>query len=158
MTFFIHSKKFGRHEVIIDDEDWVKIKKFTWYILYNKNKNRSVKCVSTNDREGNIKLHKLVTGYKLTDHINGNPLDNRKSNLRDCSHAENMRNRGLHANNSSGFKGVSFHIKSNKFQVNIRIGGKPIYLGLYTHVKDAARAYNKAALKYHGEFARLNII
>ena len=90
------------------------------------------------------------------DHRNGNKLDNRKSNLRICSRSENQMNRGKQKNNTSGFKGVSQIKMNQKWVAYIKVNYKRIYIGCFLKKVDAARAYNMAALKYHGEFGLLN--
>lgn len=99
------------------------------------------------------------------DHINGDISDNRLSNLRCVSHAENMRNRSGNRESSSRYCGVCWNKNKNAWVSYIRIPntsgkgrGKMINLGKFSVEEDAARAYNIAAIKYHGEFARLNII
>jgi hypothetical protein len=93
-----------------------------------------------------------------TDHINGDGLDNRRDNLRVCNCAQNQRNRGKQNNNQSGLKGVSWHKKGKKWITQLKLNKKNIYLGLFKNKERAAVAYNEAATKYHGEFARLNEI
>lgn len=88
------------------------------------------------------------------DHINNNPLDNRKINLRICNRSQNLINRRLLGFNTSGFRGVSKF--RNKWQAYINYDRKRIHLGHFENKTDAAKAYNIAALKYHGEFVRLN--
>lgn len=89
--------------------------------------------------------------YEL-DHINGNVSDNRISNLREASRQENMKNRGLYANNSSGYKGVYF-MKSNKRWISAaRLNGKNNYLGAFKSALEASNAYQDFAKKHHGEF------
>jgi hypothetical protein len=92
------------------------------------------------------------------DHINGNSLDNRMSNLRSCTHQQNRCNSKLSSNNSTGFKGVDYMKSKEKFRARIKYQYKEIHLGLFEYAEDAALAYNDAAITYFGEFARLNII
>jgi len=93
-----------------------------------------------------------------TDHINHDKLDNRRENLRICTTSQNMRNRGKQANNTSGYKGVFWSIPAKKWRAQITVMKKSIHLGLFTTPKEAAKVYNKAAIKHFGEFARLNIV
>lgn len=109
----------------------------------------------------NLRLHRFVLSAKKgesIDHVNHDTLDNRKENLRRCSHAENNWNKGLTALNTSGFKGVYFHKASKKYMARIKVYGKTYYLGIFDDVKDAVLAYNKSAMKLHGVFAKLNIV
>lgn len=91
------------------------------------------------------------------DHINGNKADNRITNLRVASGSENLRNRGKPANNTSGYKGVSWIARYRKWQATIKFDGKNKYLGRFATREEAADAYGKAALQHHGEFANLDL-
>jgi len=90
------------------------------------------------------------------DHINGNGLDNRRCNLRICSHSENQHNGSPYVGCSSRFKGVHWRKDRRKWQTSIRNAGKPIYLGYFTDEAEGARAYDRAARELFGEFARVN--
>lgn len=107
-------------------------------------------------------LHRLILNVSdsknLVDHINGNPLDNREINLRKCNNQQNCSNRGKQANNTSGYKGVTWNKKVSKWKAQIMYMRDSIYLGTFTCKHEAAKAYNKAARKYHKEFAYQNII
>jgi hypothetical protein len=93
----------------------------------------------------------------LVDHQNSNPLDNRRANLRLATHAQNMHNRQkIQKKTSSRFVGVCFEKQKQRWIVYITNLRKRIYLGRFKNEIDAARAYDRAALKYFGEFARLN--
>lgn len=88
------------------------------------------------------------------DHINGVRHDNRFSNLRVASNAQNMHNIGKYENNTSGYKGVSWHKAAQKWCAQIKVNGKRIYLGIYESAELAHKAYQDFALKVHGEFYR----
>jgi len=110
-----------------------------------------------------IKLHQLILKVKpgkIVDHMDGDPFNNTRDNLRECNSIENGRNRSHNSNSTTGFKGVYWKDANNAYQVSIgvRIKSKKknLYIGLFKNKLDAAKAYNEAALKYHGEFARLN--
>lgn len=104
-------------------------------------------------------LHREVNGTPagyLTDHINNDKLDNRRENLRTATDTENNLNRRQRTDNTSGFRGVSFHKATKKWQAAIACKRKWKSLGYFATREDAARAYDAAALQLHGEFARLN--
>lgn len=91
----------------------------------------------------------------FVDHINGNPSDNRITNLRLATCTENQQNRGKSKNNTTGFKGVSRH--RDGWQALISVSGKNKFLGRFATREEAAAVYNKAALHHHGEFARIDL-
>ena len=101
-------------------------------------------------------LMKPEPGYEV-DHISGNKLDNRRKNLRICSHQQNMFNQRIRCTNSSGYQGVSYHKKAEKYEAYISRDGKKIYLGLFISAEAAAAARDCAASKLYGEYANLNI-
>ena len=83
-------------------------------------------------------------------------LDCRKSNLRICDNSQNHANRKAQANNTSGYKGVGWDLFNKKWVAQIMVNQKNKKIGRYDVKEDAARAYDKAAIEYFGEFARLN--
>jgi len=91
-----------------------------------------------------------------TDHEDHDGLNNRRENLRPASASEQGYNKGTSADSTTGFKGVHFHKQQKNFHARITVNGKRHELGQFNTVPDAARAYNEAAKKYHGEFAVLN--
>lgn len=103
-------------------------------------------------------MHRLIMNAQKgeqVDHINHDTLDNRKSELRFCSYAQNQYNQGRRSNNTSGCKGVSLHKPSGKWQAQIALNGKTIHLGLFATKEEAYTAYCNAALELHGEFSKV---
>ena len=100
-------------------------------------------------------IWRMVTGDSPTeiDHINGDCADNRWSNLRLATHAENGRNRKIHRNNRSGIKGAWWNKRMGKWQSAVRLLGEKHHLGSFDTKKEAAEAYRQASAKLHGKFA-----
>lgn len=140
---------------LVDDEDYAEISKFKWHSSHGyaqAGKKVSGKWVM-------IYLHRVVNmtpAGMYTDHINGNKLDNRRGNLRTCTKSQNSMNRGATKQNRNGIKGVSYISSRRKWGVQIEYGGKSKRIGYFDSSNEALLAYNIAAKKYHGEFARLN--
>ena len=103
-----------------------------------------------------LRLHRLIMQpdpHELVDHRNRDPFDNRRANLRIANKSTNGMNRGAQANNTSGYKGVSFHVKTGKWRSSITVKKKTKYLGLLLTPELAYAAYCQAAAEIHGEFS-----
>jgi len=110
---------------------------------------------------GSILLHRFIAGAPMgviVDHKNGDTLNCRRSNLRPATPGESSRNGGMRRNNTSGYKGVSWHKQAGKWHAYITVDWKRRSLGVFDTKESAARAYNDAARQLHGAFARLNEI
>lgn len=107
------------------------------------------------------KMHRLIIdapkGMEV-DHINGNKLDNRVSNLRVCTKSQNQCNRGAPSDGKSKYKGVCWFKITGSWKADISVNKKRTFLGYFDSEIDAAEAYNKAAIELHGEFAKTNSI
>jgi len=140
---------------LVDDEDWEQLARFKWQVLHGhythyaqRMQNTPYKRVFRMHRE----LLRPPTGMTV-DHINGNGLDNRRSNLRLASYSQNQQNKKSKIH-SSQFKGVSWHKKKKKWEGRIRLG-RLRHLGYFASEMEAALAYDAAALESFGEFALL---
>jgi hypothetical protein len=135
---------------IVDADDLPMVEGITFRVRENRS-------VEYKERGKTRLLHRLLMGAgngEVVDHINGDRLDNRRCNLRLCSHAENMRNRRVHKNNSCGMKGVYYDPRRNVYRAQVRAHGRKFDLGAYALAQDAHAAYVLAASALHGEFFR----
>ncbi|ASJ54213.1 hypothetical protein BP422_12040 [Brevibacillus formosus] len=148
-------------EFFFDKEDAHFVCSHTWH-LSEINGIRYVQTgIKKDGKSTTIKLHRLVlkvNGGMVIDHVNHDGLDNRKVNLRICSHRKNMWNRTKRVIGTSRFKGVYFSDKAKRWIAQIQVEGKKKYLGIFEREEDAAAAYNEAAVFYFGEYATLNKI
>lgn len=141
---------------LVDDGDYDWLNQWKWSYM---TVGYAVRFERTSLGKKAITMHALIMNTPPgmhTDHINGNKLFNLRSNLRVCTHAENQRNKRKYKNNTSGYKGVFLHRKSNKWIAKIVVNKLQIHLGYFTDATMAARAYDDADKKYNGEFAMLN--
>lgn len=141
---------------LIDDDDWDLVTQFKWRVFCPQKIAYAVSQISRAEAQGKnrtIRMHTLIAGPGLIDHRNGNGLDNRRSNLRPATTSENCINsRGW--GRTYGYRGVGF--QKGRWRAYIGVAGKQVTLGRYDTKEDAARAYDRAALMYYGEFAHLN--
>jgi RecJ-like exonuclease len=139
---------------LFDIEDYDKIKEYHWH----QNSDGYVVCNIQRDKKlVTILMHRLVMDAPddaEVDHIHGNKLDNRKSELRIVAQSDNKKNRSMNINNTSGYKGVSWDKHKQKWVANIQCDGKPFYLGAFTSAYDAHIRYEKAAKALFGEYKR----
>jgi hypothetical protein len=147
-------------KALVDDDMYEELSRFKWRVRHSWS---SWYAMRHGNNGKSFDMHRVVLGLThgdgiQVDHIDGNGLNNQRSNLRICSNTENQRNRRVGANNTSGFKGVDFHKHSGTWRARISIDGRRVFLGAFDNSIDAARAYNKAAITCFGEFARLNEI
>lgn len=140
-------KGHGR-SLLVDDADYPLVAQFKWY--------------AKEDDCGNIyaythfTAHSLITGFPLTDHINGDGLDNRRSNLRSATSRQNKMNCRVRKDSKTGFKGVTSQRGGRGFTARIQANGKRQTLGWFHSAEEAAHAYDAAAQELYGEFAWLN--
>lgn len=147
------------HIVLFDEVDTDFIKQYNWFA--DKIGNRfyvKARLMNLNGTQRSFYLHRGIMGVTdrnvLVDHINGNPLDNRRCNLRACSSSDNSKNRQKSVGTMFPYKGVE--PKGFGYSARIAANGKRFCLGTFDCPIKAAKAYDSAAIFYHGEFANLN--
>lgn len=91
---------------------------------------------------------------KQIDHINGNPLDNRIENLRECNQSQNNWNQGIKVTNKSGHKGISWYVRDKRWVAKLNVCGKSHIVGNFVNKEDAIKAMEKTRIELHKEFAR----
>ena len=139
---------------IVDDEDYELVSKYKWCI-----DGEGYAVATVNGKQ--MRMHRLILDAQpgqYVDHVNMTGCDNKRSNIRICNNSQNHANTRLRSDNTTGYKGVSFIKRDNIFQAKIEVNGHHMNLGSFTDPKEAAKKYNEAAVKYFGEFARLNIV
>lgn len=144
------------HVVLVSDDDFDQLSKFKWHFYKGYAARMSFLRLG---KRRHIMMHQEIMGRVQgmeIDHRNLNKLDNRRENLRICTHAQNNQNEDKQSRNTSGFKGVNWHKASRKWRASIRANNKQIALGVFDSPVEAAMAYDKAAVELHGEFARTN--
>lgn len=148
------------YKFLIDEVDAKAVGAFTWYLQKTHRKIYARTETKLDGRRVALGLHRMITAAPKgmeVDHVNGDTLDNRRKNLRVCTHLQNMGNNRQPAG-ESGFKGVWKSHRGNGWVAIIKHKGKRYSLGTFKEKKQAAVAWNKAAKKFRGEFACLNKI
>ncbi len=146
---------------IVDAEDYYRYGKYKWSVVGTGKNLYAVRNVKVGPRLTKIiRLHREIMHAPkgmLVDHKNSDGLDNLGSNLRLATHSQNQCNkRKTRSKTTSQFRGVYFDKRRVQWQAYIRYNGKRKYLGKFKDETEAAKAYDRAARKYHKEFARLN--
>lgn len=145
------------YEAVIDAADVSLVEGWNWCALVRPKSVYAMRF-SEGAEKKTILLHRVIAGTPEgmdTDHIDGNGLNNRRSNVRVATKGQNMHNQRLSSANTSGVKGVSWVKRRQKWQAQICANGKRVGLGYYDTIADAGQAYADASAKMHGEFGRL---
>lgn len=144
----------GKH-ALVDDEDFDYLSQWKWCL----SRGYAVRSKSFSGPKRVRGMHRLImkTPDNLyTDHINRNRLDNRKSNLRICTPKQNAYNRSIQSNNRSGYIGVVWEARRNKWRAQVKVNGRKKTIGRFIAIKDAISARDSYARDVFGEFASLN--
>lgn len=157
--FQIESNKYGTKEVCVDTEDWNNVNQYTWFLNKANKKNgeeyyRVETHKVTNKIKERIRLHRLILNFPLQaiDHIDRNPLNNKKNNLQIVTKSDNMRNQRK-IRNKTGCLGIK--MEGKKFIATITVGYKPVYIGSFNTLDEASQARDLKALSLYKN-ARLN--
>lgn len=145
------------YEAVIDTADVDLVGQFNWFILARPHTVYAARNRSRSEGPRGLALmHRLILSPPkgmTVDHINRNGLDNRRSNLRLATQAQNNANTGLRRNNTSGAKGVDRQAHASRWRAQITVNGKAKFLGLFGTFDEASDAYAKAAAEHFGDFA-----
>ena len=150
---------------LVDDQDYEFLMQWKWCANKNHKTFYGVRGFWNCLKQITVQMHRVIAKRmgldikdKKVDHKDRNGLNNQRSNLRIATDSQSNSNQGKRKNNTSGYTGVTEDKRRNKWVANIRVKGKQSFLGIFTNKKDAARAYNEAAIKCRGPFAVLNKI
>ena len=145
---------------LVSPQDYCQLAGYNWYLAGNGKqfyafRNEKIGPGKTKMVSMHREIMKAPKGL-IVDHKNGNSLDNRRPNLRLGTQSQNMQNRAKKKGTTSRFVGVCYDKRDRKWIARIRTDGKVKCLGSHSNEIEAAKAYDAAAKKYHGEFAKLN--
>ena len=147
----------GGDVAYVDAADYVRLKDYTWFM---SKEGYAVGFVPNGDGQFKLQyMHRLILQPdpgELTDHINGDRLDNRRENLRTATPRQNMQSKRVSGLSETKLKGVSRHKARGKYHARIQLEGIRYHLGFFEDAETAALAYDEAARRLFGEFARCN--
>lgn len=153
---------------LVDDKDFELVSKYKWSAGKHGRRDGEYCAMShkkVNGKYRTIRMHSLIMnppkGF-VVDHINHDPLDNRRDNLRICTTKQNRHNSREASNSVSGYKGISRHSTENDryvyWRVRFMVNGQNKSFGVFKNLQEAIRVYNEAVRKHHGEFAVIHSI
>lgn len=144
---------------LVDDEDYERVSQVHWCLDKGVNTFYARTYKRIGKKKISIRMHRLILNAPKgmeVDHKDGNGLNNQKENIRLCTHAENQQNKQTQKNNTSGYIGVQWSEDKKRWVVYLTVNKKQKYFGSFRDKVEAAKAHDKATLKYRGEFAFLN--
>lgn len=148
----------GNFTTLVDDQDYEFLSQYRWCFTKTP-RSHTVYARRFISKGVYALMHRDILGVgkgEYVDHIDGNGLNNQRSNLRLCNQSANGGNSQKHRISSSRYKGVSYNARRKKWYAYICPNRTYVHLGVFMEEREAALAYNRAAVEYFGEFARLN--
>jgi len=142
---------------VVDDSDYDELSRSKWYTRTSGRKNYASRKSNVDGKQITISMHQMILG-KGADHIDGDGLNNRRDNLRLATPQQNLWNQLPCRGGTSGRKGVSWHKNAKKWRSTITLNGRHIHIGYFNSEDEAASAYDEAAVRLFGEYARPNFI
>lgn len=145
------------YEAVIDVADVPLVEGWNWYAQVRPHTIYAKRIDGAGQSRFTVHLHRVVMESPdelEVDHRDGNGLNNRRGNLRLATRSQNNQNRNTGVNNTSGYKGVTWHKAKGKWNARIKINGKRRNLGYFSNPESAAAAYAAASSELHGEFGR----
>ncbi|HEY3768143.1 MAG TPA: AP2 domain-containing protein [Candidatus Angelobacter sp.] len=148
---------------IVDASDYEWLSQWHWAAEYHTSDNKwrakrnTTKTIGQKLIQKTIYMHRQIINAPdgvQVDHVDGNPLNDQRGNLRLATHQQNMCNQGPHVNNACGYKGVYREKGCNSWRAEIKFNRRKFRLGSFPSPQEAAKAYEQAARRLHGEFAR----
>jgi len=154
----------------VDDADYELLSKFKWFALVCSNTVYAARHVHVRYDGGKkngkhiyktVMMHRFILGLGnqksiQVDHRNGSGIDNRRENLRPCTCSQNLANKKMQSNNTSGSTGVYWSKRRNRWIAEIKFRGKKTHIGQFSNMADATMAYREKSKEVFGEFARTN--
>lgn len=150
------------YQTKVDDADYAWLSQWSWYasightgLVYAKRRKRNYQFQSS----WIVSMQNEILGLDrraIADHEDNDTLNNQRVNLRPCSQSMNLANKRLGSNNTSGFKGISLDKRVGRWAAYVTSQGKRTFLGMHDQAIEAARTYDRHAIKAFGEFALTN--
>lgn len=144
-----------RHHALVDDEDYDDVSRYTWTLIEWRGKKYAKRKYRMSDDEypqyGTESMHSFLTGFEYTDHIDGNGLNNQRSNLREVTHKKNIQyQRPQSRAKSSRYRGVGWFKPKGKWRARLKVDGREVHIGYFDSPEEAAKAWNEEALHHYG--------
>lgn len=146
----------GGHVVLVSTEDAWLLKEYAWCKTTHAGGRTSYAQSRAARIAGVTLLHKAIFPNVMVDHVNGHGMDNRRENLRPVTQTQNNANSRKRNDTSSAYKGVCWKYDKRKWKAYIFADGRQRHIGYFANEADAARAYDMAAIRTFGEYARPN--